>query len=95
MGEHSANTYAIVLERSSMLNRFQAFKNGKYSTNGVYIIINNLPFYLRTLIENMMLVIVMPGPNEPSSYEFSQIMEPLIDDLIALEKGKIIFQIIA
>lgn len=70
-------------------HRFQAFKNGKYSTNGVYIIINNLPFYLRTLIENMMLLIVMPGPNEPPTYEFGQIMEPLIDDLILLEKGEI------
>jgi hypothetical protein len=76
-----------------LVNSFQAFKgkyviSGKYSVNGVYIIINNLPFYLRTLIENMMLVIVIPGPNEPKGYAMDQILEPLIDDIIALGKGK-------
>jgi hypothetical protein len=55
--------------------------------NRVYIIINNLPYFLHTLIENMMLVIVIPGPNEPTAYEFNQIMEVLVDDLIMLEKG--------
>jgi hypothetical protein len=68
---------------------FQAFKNGKYTTNGVYLAINNLPFHLRTLIENIMLVIVMPGPKEPTAYEYDQMLKPLIDDLIKLEKGKL------
>ncbi|CAE6494534.1 unnamed protein product, partial [Rhizoctonia solani] len=69
------------------LDGFQAFGHGKYSTTGVYITINNLPFYLRTIIENMLLVIAIPGPNEPTDYEFDQIMKPLIDDLVALGQG--------
>ncbi|KDN34320.1 hypothetical protein RSAG8_12585, partial [Rhizoctonia solani AG-8 WAC10335] len=66
---------------------YQTFSNGTYTTMGVYMAFNNLPFYLRTRIENMLLVLVIPGPNEPTSYEFDQIMEPLIDDLIGFAQG--------
>ncbi|CCO36986.1 hypothetical protein BN14_11135 [Rhizoctonia solani AG-1 IB] len=69
------------------LDGFQTFNHGNYSTMGVYITVNNLPPHLRTIIENMLLVIVIPGPNEPTAYEFDQIMEPLIDDLVALGQG--------
>lgn len=55
--------------------------------NGVYIVVNNLPFYLRFLFENMILAIVMPGPHEPKGYALDQILEPLVDDLIALANG--------
>ncbi|KAF8594301.1 hypothetical protein BDV93DRAFT_565570 [Ceratobasidium sp. AG-I] len=68
--------------------RFQSFSNGKYSVDGVYVVINNLPFYLRHLIENTMLVIVIPGPNGPTDFEFDQIMEPLVDDILRLEQGQ-------
>ena len=54
---------------------------------GVYIVINNLPLQLRTRHENMILVMVMPGPKEPSSYEYNQMLQPLVEDLIALGKG--------
>jgi hypothetical protein len=54
---------------------------------GVYITVNNLPPHLRTITENMLLVIVIPGPNKPTAYKFDQIMEPLIDDLVALGQG--------
>ncbi|CEL60097.1 similar to KIAA0564 protein [Rhizoctonia solani AG-1 IB] len=74
------------------MDGFRAFKgkfasgNG-YSVNGLYIIINNLPFHQRTLIENMILAIALPGPTEPKGYAFDQILEPLVDDLIALAEG--------
>lgn len=35
----------------------------------------------------MLLVTVMPGPNQPSAYELDQIFEPLVNDLLKLEKG--------
>ncbi|CAE6422366.1 unnamed protein product [Rhizoctonia solani] len=60
---------------------------GSYSVTGAYIIINNLPFYLRYLIENMILVVVMPGPKEPKGYALTQMLEPLVNDLIALSNG--------
>ncbi|KAG8724353.1 hypothetical protein FRC09_019802 [Ceratobasidium sp. 395] len=60
---------------------------GNYSVNGVYIVVNNLPFYLRTLIENMILAIVIPGPKEPKGYALDQMLEPLVDDLIRLANG--------
>ncbi|EUC53934.1 transposase family Tnp2 protein, partial [Rhizoctonia solani AG-3 Rhs1AP] len=66
---------------------FQACRRGKYSVNGVYIMINTLPFHLRIKPENMILVAVMPGPKEPSKYEFDQIMQPFINDLIELSQG--------
>jgi hypothetical protein len=85
----TGKSFSRVYAPSNHLCSFQAFKNGKYSVTGVYITINNLPAHLRTLPENMMLVIAMPGPGEPTHYEFDQIMQPLIDELIALEGGKL------
>ncbi|KAF8594344.1 hypothetical protein BDV93DRAFT_403094, partial [Ceratobasidium sp. AG-I] len=67
---------------------FQGFKNGKYSITGVYIIVNNLPPAIRTLPDNMILVMAMPGPKEPSAYGLDQILEPLVDDMIRLGEGE-------
>ncbi|KEP45483.1 transposase family Tnp2 protein, partial [Rhizoctonia solani 123E] len=63
------------------------FAASSYSANGVYIVINNLPFFLRNLIENMLLVLVLPGPHEPKGYAFDQMFELLVDDLIQLAEG--------
>ncbi|CAE7227499.1 unnamed protein product [Rhizoctonia solani] len=60
---------------------------GSYSVTGVYIVVNNLPFYLRHTIENMILVMVLPGPKEPKGYALAQMLEPLVNDLIALMNG--------
>ncbi|QRV84445.1 Transposase family Tnp2 protein [Ceratobasidium sp. AG-Ba] len=74
------------------MDGFQAFRGkfaatGTYSVNGVYIVVNNLPFHLRMLIENMILAMVIPGPYEPKGYAFDQVLEPLVDDLIDLSRG--------
>ncbi|KDN33338.1 hypothetical protein RSAG8_13574, partial [Rhizoctonia solani AG-8 WAC10335] len=78
-----------------MLPSYQVFKGkfsafSSYSANGVYVIINNLPFYLRNLIENMILILVLPGPHELKGYTFDQMIEPLVDDLIRLANGIIL-----
>jgi hypothetical protein len=52
------------------------------------MIINNLPRHLRFLRENMALVLIFPGPHEPNDYMLDQIMEPLIDELLMLQKGE-------
>ncbi|KAG8729059.1 hypothetical protein FRC10_004321 [Ceratobasidium sp. 414] len=59
------------------------FGASSYSVNGVYIIINNLPFYMRTLIEN----VILAGPKEPKGYAIDQMLEPSVDDLITLPSG--------
>ena len=61
---------------------------GLYSVSGAYVIVNNLPFHVRTLIENMILVITIPGPKEPKDYALDQILEPLVRDLQLLAQGK-------
>ncbi|KAG9102576.1 hypothetical protein FRC06_001740 [Ceratobasidium sp. 370] len=55
------------------LDGFQAHRGkfavtSSYSINGVYIVVDNLPFYMQHLIENMILAIVIPGPKEPKGY---------------------------
>ena len=39
----------------------------------------------------MILALVLPGPTEPDSYEFNQMFEPLIDNIIELAKGELFF----
>jgi hypothetical protein len=36
----------------------------------------------------MVLVLIFPGPHEPNDYMLDQIMEPLIDELLVLQKGE-------
>jgi hypothetical protein len=67
-----------------------ASRHSRMESTVLPVSINNLPFHLRTLPENMMLVIAMPGPGELTHCEFDQIMQPLIDELIALEGGKLL-----
>ncbi|KAF8596466.1 hypothetical protein BDV93DRAFT_454792, partial [Ceratobasidium sp. AG-I] len=62
-----------------------------YSVNGVYIVVNSLPFYMRTLIKNTMLAIMIPGPKEPQGYALDQMLEPLVDNLIALMNSMFTF----
>ncbi|KDN42383.1 hypothetical protein RSAG8_06874, partial [Rhizoctonia solani AG-8 WAC10335] len=61
-----------------------------YSATGVYVVVDNLPFYLRNLIENMILILVLPGPHEPKGYGFDQMLEPFVDDLIRLANGMVL-----
>jgi anthranilate/para-aminobenzoate synthase component II len=70
-----------------MCNSFNAFKKRGYTVNGVYLAVNNLPYFLRTQIENILLVMVTPGPGKPNAYQYDQMMEPIVNDLIALQKG--------
>ncbi|QRW08719.1 Transposase family tnp2 [Ceratobasidium sp. AG-Ba] len=75
------------LSLSMNVDWFQSNKEGSYSVGAVYFIINNLPRHLRFLCENMCLVMVMPGPNEPNNYALDQMMEPLVDEILKLQQG--------
>ncbi|EUC54763.1 transposase family Tnp2 protein, partial [Rhizoctonia solani AG-3 Rhs1AP] len=42
---------------------------------------------MRFLRENIALCLVIPGPNEPSDYGLDQMLEPLVDELLQLQRG--------
>ncbi|QRV89136.1 Transposase family tnp2 [Ceratobasidium sp. AG-Ba] len=98
-GDEPTGAHPLSLSRQPLglslglnMDGFRAFRGkfsrgGPYSVNGVYTVVNNLPYFLRTLIENMILAIVIPGPNDPSGYAMDEILKPLVDDLIQLIDG--------
>ena len=59
---------------------FQPFKNTQHSVGAIYLIIQNLPREHRFKEENIMLVGVIPGPQEPSLSVDSYIL-PLVEEL--------------
>ncbi|QRW12268.1 Transposase family tnp2 [Ceratobasidium sp. AG-Ba] len=72
---------------SISIDGFRAFKKGPYTVNGVYILINNLPYYLRNRVENTIPAMIMPGPNKASAYAYDQMLQPLVNNLIELARG--------
>ena len=65
---------------------FNPYKHVEYSVGDIYICILNFPRHLRYQKENMILVGIVPGPNEPSLHTNS-FLEPLVEDLQKLWKG--------
>ena len=62
---------------------FSPFKHTPYSVGAIYISIMNLPRSKRFLKENMILVGLIPGPNEPP-LNVNSYLEPLVDELKVL-----------
>lgn len=58
---------------------FNPYKHVEYSVGAIYISILNFPRRLRYQ-ENMILVGIIPGPNEPSLH-INSFLEPLVEDL--------------
>lgn len=54
----------------------------KASSSAIYMICLNLPPHLRHRVENMFLVGIIPGPNEPNTMQLNHILQPLIRDLL-------------
>ncbi|KAG2209024.1 hypothetical protein INT45_008885 [Circinella minor] len=65
---------------------FTPFDSG-YSCGAIYLVCNNLPHVDHFKIENVILIGVMPGPKEPSTYEINSYLEPLVDSLLRLFNG--------
>ena len=66
---------------------FQPFTRSDYSCGAIYLTVNNLPRTIRFKTENVILVGLMPGPNEPRTDEINNYLKPLIDDLKELYYG--------
>ena len=67
---------------------FQPFKYSAYSAGAIYIAIQNLPRNIRYLTENVILVGVIPGPNEPKG-DINSYLRPLVNELQELWAGVI------
>jgi hypothetical protein len=59
---------------------FQPFKHLTYSVGAIYSTIHNLPRHGRNLIENTILVGVIPGRKEPH-YSLNSYLTPLVNEL--------------
>ena len=64
---------------------FNPYSETKYSAGAIYLTIFNLPRAERFKIENIILVGMIPGPNEPSN--INPYLAPLVDELNSLYKG--------
>ena len=62
---------------------FSPFKHTPYSVGAVYLSVMNLPRSKRFLKENMILVGLIPGPNEPA-LNINSYLEPLVKELKVL-----------
>lgn len=67
---------------------FQPFKHSTYSAGAIYIAIQNLPREERYTPDNILLVGVIPGPNEPKR-TMNSYLDPLVKELNELWKGVI------
>ncbi len=64
-------------------NPYKSKEAGKHVTvGGVYMACLNLPPSIRYDLENMFLVCLIPGPNEPSLDQINHILRPLVDVLL-------------
>ena len=64
---------------------FQAYKHVACSVGVVFISIMNLPRFIRFKRENVILVGIIPVPNEPSN--INTYLKPLVDELLQLWDG--------
>ena len=75
--------YAFVIN----IDWFQPFKHIQYSVGIIYLLILNLPHNIWNKAKNIILVRIVPGPNEPS-YDINGFIEPLIKELNIFWVGK-------
>ena len=57
---------------------FQPYKHTQYSVGVVYLTVLNLPRHLRNKSNNIILVGILPGPNEPS-LNINSFLQPLLE----------------
>lgn len=65
---------------------FQPYKHVSYSVGAIYISILNFPRQMRNRRENIIIVGVIPGPNEPKLH-MNSFLEPLVMELLKLWRG--------
>lgn len=75
-------------------NRCGITDNRPHSCGAVYVAFNDLHRSVRYLPHNVLLVMTIPGPHEPSLEQLNYILAPLIRDLKILYKGNLFLRYI-
>ena len=78
----SPNTFGCMLN----LDWFQPFKDSIYSVGVLYLSFLNLPPQERNKEENIAIVGIIPGPQEPSR-DVNSFLDPLVDELLDFWDG--------
>ena len=66
---------------------FQPFKHVSYSVGVIYAVIINLPRSIRYKSENVIIIGIIPGPNEPKQH-INSYLGPLVSELLELQNGQ-------
>ena len=67
---------------------FNPFKNSKYSLGVLYAVVINLPRKVRFLWKNILILAIIPGPEEPKK-TINSFMKPLVKELLHCWHGGI------
>ena len=76
------NTFGLMLN----VDWYQPYKYSPYSIGVIYLVVMNLPRFERYRRKNLILVGIIPGPNEPS-LTINSYLSPLVDELNKLWEG--------
>src|SRR3954470_943687 len=63
------------------LDWFQPFDGTSHSTEVLYAAICNLPRDIRFKRENLLIISILPGPNEVSLHKINHYLAPMVDEL--------------
>ena len=66
------------------LDWFQPYEGTVYSTGVIYAAICNLLHDIRFKRENMLILGILPGPNEVSLHKINHYLAPIVDELLSL-----------
>ena len=69
------------------LDWFNPFDRSQYSTGAIYGVICNLPREERFKPCNMIIMALLPGPNEAKLHSINNYLAPIVNQLLELWKG--------
>jgi len=69
------------------LDWFQPFDSASYSTGAIYGVICNLPREVRFKKENMLILALLPGPDEVKLHKINHYLAPIVGELLEFWSG--------
>ena len=69
------------------LDWFQPFDSASYSTGAIYGVICNLPREVRFKKENILILALLPGPDEFKLHKINHYLVPIVDELLEFWSG--------
>ena len=76
---------SVCLSLTLNVDWFEPYKYVKHSVGAMYVVINNLPRHMRFKSSNVLLLGLMPGPDQPDN--INHYLAPLVDKLKELAVG--------